>query len=72
MLKDENDRIIVQSTIELAHNLGLAVVAEGVEDESILKRLSALNCDYAQGYYLSTPLHYKTLLEWLGKRVSRA
>ena len=56
MLSDENDLIIVRSTINLGHDLGLKVVAEGVEDEPTLTRLAALDCDLAQGYYFSKPL----------------
>jgi diguanylate cyclase (GGDEF)-like protein len=56
MLESEDDRIIVGSTIELARNLGLDVVAEGVEDEETWARLKALRCDTAQGYLLSRPL----------------
>jgi EAL domain-containing protein (putative c-di-GMP-specific phosphodiesterase class I) len=50
MAKDEDDVLIVLSTINLAHNLGLKVVAEGVETEKIWDRLFALGCDEAQGY----------------------
>ncbi len=56
MLSDENDLIIVRSTINLGHDLGLNVVAEGVEDEPTLNRLAALGCDLAQGYHFSKPL----------------
>ena len=56
MLSDENDLIIVRSTINLGHDLGLHVVAEGVEDEATLARLADLGCDLAQGYYFSKPL----------------
>jgi EAL domain-containing protein (putative c-di-GMP-specific phosphodiesterase class I) len=56
MLSDENDLIIVRSTINLGHDLGLNVVAEGVEDEATLARLTALGCDLAQGYHFSKPL----------------
>jgi diguanylate cyclase (GGDEF)-like protein len=56
MLSDENDLIIVRSTINLGHDLGLAVVAEGVEDEATLTRLADLGCDLAQGYHFSKPL----------------
>lgn len=50
MLSKENDRVIVRSTIELAHNLGLVVVAEGVESEAIWLELCALDCDVGQGF----------------------
>jgi EAL domain-containing protein (putative c-di-GMP-specific phosphodiesterase class I) len=53
---NDEDDAIVRSTIELAHSLGLLVVAEGVESEDILERLGALGCDLAQGYCLSMPV----------------
>jgi diguanylate cyclase (GGDEF)-like protein len=56
MAVDASDAAIVRSTIELAHNLGLRVVAEGVESEDAWRSLEALGCDFAQGYYLSRPL----------------
>src|ERR1700751_1883497 len=56
MLRDESDLIIVRSTINLGHDLGLTVIAEGVEDELTLKQLELLGCDLAQGYHLSRPL----------------
>lgn len=65
MMKDENDRIIVQSTIDLAHNLGLSVVAEGVETEAVLKELDSYGCDFAQGYYIATPLTNSEFISWL-------
>ncbi|HEY6888323.1 MAG TPA: EAL domain-containing protein [Solirubrobacter sp.] len=56
MAVDASDAAIVRSTIDLAHNLGLRVVAEGVESEDAWRQLEALGCDFAQGYYLSRPL----------------
>ena len=56
MAVDASDAAIVRSTIDLAHNLGLRVVAEGVESEDAWRHLHALGCDYAQGYYLARPL----------------
>lgn len=56
MVNDANDIVIVRSTIDLAHNLGLQVVAEGVETEATLKQLCLLGCDQAQGYFLSKPI----------------
>jgi diguanylate cyclase (GGDEF)-like protein len=50
------DEVIVRSTIDLAHNLNLTVVAEGVETEQVWNRLSTLGCDYGQGYFISRPL----------------
>lgn len=65
MAKDEDDILIVLSTINLAHNLGLKVVAEGVETERIWDRLFAFSCDAAQGYYMSKPLSAADLTRWL-------
>ncbi|HIJ77802.1 MAG: bifunctional diguanylate cyclase/phosphodiesterase [Desulfobulbaceae bacterium] len=56
MLKDENDQVIVKTTIDLARNLGMQVVAEGVEDQQVLDLLKKLGCDAVQGYHLSHPL----------------
>jgi len=61
----ENDAKIVHATIDLSHNLGLKVVAEGVETEEALNILNDLNCDYAQGYYLSRPVPADELIKWL-------
>jgi diguanylate cyclase (GGDEF)-like protein/PAS domain S-box-containing protein len=56
MLTDEQDAVIVQSTLGLAHSFGLQVVAEGVEDEKTLEALRKLNCEQAQGFYISRPV----------------
>ncbi len=56
MLDRDRDAKIVQSTIDLAHNLGLKVVAEGVENEQIVTRLREIGCDVAQGYYFGKPM----------------
>ncbi len=53
---NEEDRILVRSTIELGHNLGLKITAEGVEDEVSLKMLRDYGCDTLQGYFISRPL----------------
>ncbi len=66
MLSDESDLIIVRSTINLGHDLGLKVVAEGVEDEATLHRLAGLGCDFAQGYHFSKPLAPAAFNEWIG------
>lgn len=65
LLTDEQDEVIVRSTIDLGHNLGLEVVAEGVESEAVLDRLRSFGCDVAQGYCISRPLTSKRLLSWL-------
>ncbi len=61
----DNDAVIVRSTIELAHNLGFKVVAEGVEDEATYHMLAKLHCDVAQGYYISHPLPPADIEMWL-------
>ena len=65
MLNDEQDAIIVNSTIQLAHNLGLEVIAEGVESEDVLAQLKELGCDGVQGYHISKPMDCHSAKEWL-------
>jgi EAL domain-containing protein (putative c-di-GMP-specific phosphodiesterase class I) len=65
MAHDENDAAIVHTSIDLAHNLGLTLIAEGVENEDILTRLTGLGCDAAQGHYLSRPLPAEEVTAWL-------
>ena len=64
MITNENDLSIVRSIIELGHNLGLKVVAEGVESKAILDSLKALRCDSCQGYFISHPLPYERFMAW--------
>ncbi len=66
MLSDESDLIIVRSTINLSHDLGLKVVAEGIEDEATRHRLAGLGCDFAQGYHFSKPLAPAAFDQWIG------
>ena len=61
----ERDLMIVKSTVQLAQNLGLKVVAEGVESEETWRELSALGCDEVQGHYLSPPESAEILTDWL-------
>jgi EAL domain-containing protein (putative c-di-GMP-specific phosphodiesterase class I)/CHASE2 domain-containing sensor protein len=61
--EDENDRIMVRSTINLGHELGLRVVAEGVEDAPTLELLRSLGCDYAQGYLIGKAMPLEQLRE---------
>jgi EAL domain-containing protein (putative c-di-GMP-specific phosphodiesterase class I) len=65
MLENESDAVIVRTTIDLAHNLGLKVTAEGVENGEIVKVLRDYHCDVAQGYCLSKPLPVPQFRSWL-------
>ena len=65
MENDQDDAIIVRSTIDLAHNMGLTVVAEGVENLVTWDMLHALGCDFLQGYYITRPLPAVLLQEWV-------
>jgi EAL domain-containing protein (putative c-di-GMP-specific phosphodiesterase class I) len=65
MARDPDDVAIVRSTIDLARNLRLRVVAEGVEDRVTWDQLSVLGCDVAQGYFLSRPVPPATFERWL-------
>lgn len=67
MNSDESDMSIVRSIIDLGHNLGSKVVAEGVENQAILDSLAALGCDACQGNYISYPLPYEKLVAWAGR-----
>ena len=65
MAEDPANATIVQSTIDLGHNLGLRVIAEGVENGDSYSKLAALGCDYAQGFFLSRPLSPVKATAWL-------
>jgi diguanylate cyclase (GGDEF)-like protein len=65
MEADKRNAAIVRSTIELGHNLGLTVVAEGVETEHELEQLRRFGCDVAQGYHLGRPMSAEALETWL-------
>jgi EAL domain-containing protein (putative c-di-GMP-specific phosphodiesterase class I) len=65
---DDNSAIIVRSTIELGHSLGLTVTAEGVEDLATYDALRALGADRLQGYYISRPLSPGAMEAWLNER----
>ena len=67
MEQDKDDELIVKSIIDLAHNLGLVVVAEGVENDSVRSHLERLGCDTLQGYYISRPLPADQLEIFLAK-----
>jgi diguanylate cyclase (GGDEF)-like protein len=65
MATSDDDAFIVRATIDLGRNLGLRVVAEGVETESVWNRLAELGCDVGQGYYLSRPVPADELTSWM-------
>ena len=65
MLTDKQDEMIVRTVIEFGHNFGLTVVAEGVETKQVLDALAALGCDEIQGHFISQPLAYEPLKNWL-------
>lgn len=67
MESDVQDAKIVHSTIDLAHNLGLNVVAEGIENAQTLKLLGNLNCDEAQGYFIAKPMPCEDFAEWVAQ-----
>jgi EAL domain-containing protein (putative c-di-GMP-specific phosphodiesterase class I) len=64
MVASGDSALIVRSTIELGHNLGLEVVAEGVASQAIWTHLAALGCDVAQGYLISMPMPAGQFKEW--------
>jgi len=61
-----DDAVFVRSIIDLAHNLGVTVVAEGIEDEATMNLLIDYGCDAAQGYFFSRPIPGDQVVEWLG------
>jgi len=62
----QESRLIVKSIIDLAHNLNLRAVAEGIENTAIQEIVTGLGCDMAQGYYIAKPMAAERVLEWLG------
>jgi diguanylate cyclase (GGDEF)-like protein len=71
MERDASDAKIVRSTVDLAHALGLSVVAEGVENASILQQLRTLGCDEAQGYHFAKPLAFDAFGAWVAAHAER-
>ena len=67
-LLDGQDDVVVRSTIDLAHNLGLTVVAEGVESDDVQARLLALGCDAAQGTFFRAPSPAPEIRQWMGSQ----
>ena len=72
MNEDGNDYMIVRATVDLGKNLGLRVVAEGVEDRETFDRLADFGCDEAQGYYISRPMPLEEFSRWLSVRTPEA
>jgi EAL domain-containing protein (putative c-di-GMP-specific phosphodiesterase class I) len=68
---DGGDEVIVRSTVDLGHNLGLRVVAEGVETPASWEKLREMGCDLAQGYLLTKPIPADEFTEWLRARNQR-
>jgi EAL domain-containing protein (putative c-di-GMP-specific phosphodiesterase class I) len=71
MIEDAGAGAIVRTTVDLAHSLGLTLVAEGVEDAAALAELERLGCDVAQGYHISKPLPGPQATAWLWDRIGR-
>jgi diguanylate cyclase (GGDEF)-like protein len=67
MLNEESDGVIVRSTVDLGHALGLKVIAEGVEDEVTLDRLEEIGCDRAQGHFFSKPVPPIEFMRWISR-----
>jgi EAL domain-containing protein (putative c-di-GMP-specific phosphodiesterase class I) len=67
MSETDRDRVMVAKTIEIGHELGMKVVAEGVETATQLEFLRLNGCDIAQGYYVSKPLPLPEFLDWVEK-----
>lgn len=67
MAVDDNDAVIVRTTIELAHNMGRKVIAEGVEDREAYDLLEILRCDLVQGYFICKPVPETKLRQWLAQ-----
>lgn len=70
MVTNDRDRVIVSSTIDLAHNFSASLVAEGVEDVETLNALAELNCEEAQGYFIAKPMPAADLEAWLASPAS--
>lgn len=72
LTEKSNNFPIVNATITMAHDLGITVVAEGVEDKEVLDLLRQIGCDQAQGYYFSKPVDIKQLMSWLDQHSENA
>jgi EAL domain-containing protein (putative c-di-GMP-specific phosphodiesterase class I) len=63
-----DSRVIVKTIVDLAHNLGMKAVAEGVEAEAVLDYLTEIGCDEAQGYHISKPMPAADVAQWVKRR----
>jgi EAL domain-containing protein (putative c-di-GMP-specific phosphodiesterase class I) len=72
MVADHSDNTIVRSIIGLAHDLGMTVVAEGVEDEDTYDQLAEAGCDIAQGWFIARPMPAEQVLDWVADRPARS
>jgi len=70
LVTNASDAEIVRSTVDLGHNLGLSIVAEGVEDEASMTFLVEVGCDVAQGFHISRPVSPQALEAWLHEGVT--
>jgi EAL domain-containing protein (putative c-di-GMP-specific phosphodiesterase class I) len=70
MTSSTSDAVIVRSAVDLGRNLGLRVVAEGVEDLRTWRELEALGCNAIQGYYVSRPVPAEELISWLDQQAA--
>lgn len=68
MAEGNSDAVIVRSLVELAHDLGLSVVAEGIEGQPILEALRRIGCDFGQGFHLGRPMRRAAFDRWMRKR----
>lgn len=72
MHNDRDDESIVRAIVDLSHTLGVAVVAEGIENADTLDRLARMGCDYGQGYFIARPMPADAMLDWVAARDAHA
>jgi EAL domain-containing protein (putative c-di-GMP-specific phosphodiesterase class I) len=65
MAQGKRDALLVRSTVDLAHSLGMKVTAEGVETPMVMSLLSGMGCDIAQGYLIARPMPLAGLMDFL-------
>ena len=72
LVGNQRNAIMVRSTVALAHELGMKVVAEGIEDEACLSALAEMGCDTGQGYFISRPVAAPAIAELVATQAKRA